>query len=125
MNEGTLKLPKQVKDTLVVNLRSGKFTQYKGAFRHPNVENCYCVLGILGKALKENFPTCTVSFFSGRIDGSPVQIDVPNWNTYLYDFDSKILWIENGITYEIPALAALNDGGFTFEQIADVIEYFY
>lgn len=125
MSGSTLKLPRDIKSALVVNLRSGKFTQYKESLRHPSKENCYCVLGILGKTLEENSQICKVSFFSGRIDNSPVQIDVPHWNTYLYHFDSKLLWRENGINYEIPTLASLNDEGFTFSQLADIIEYFY
>jgi len=41
-------------------------------------------------------------------------------------FNTSIEWEENGVSYKIESLAALNDTpGFTSAQLADVIEYFY
>ena len=41
-------------------------------------------------------------------------------------YNTSIEWEENGISYKIESLAALNDTpGFTNSQLADVIEYFY
>lgn len=41
-------------------------------------------------------------------------------------YNASIEWEENGVSYKIESLAALNDTpGFTNSQLADVIEYFY
>lgn len=121
-----LKLPKYVKEALIRNLRNNKFTQYKGWFSTKTQPNCYCVLGVLGKTLEETVSFCEVDLVtSGRIDNSPVEVNIPGCGTYLTDFDGYITWEEDGVSYQIPTLSVLNDEGLTFSQLADVIEYFY
>jgi len=125
INDRQLKLPKYVKDAFVRNLRNNKYTQHKGWFSN-GLPNCYCVLGVLGRTLEEIVPACEVEFVtSGEIDNSPVETSIIGRGTYLTDFDGWTIWRENGVLYKIPALSNLNDEGFTFSQLADIIEYFY
>ena len=124
MYERNLKIPSYVKDALLKNLRSSRFTQFMGWFCSYTQPNCYCVLGVLGKTLEETTPTCEIQT-NGKIDNSPVEINIPGCGTYLTDFDGWIRWQEHDVEYDIPPLSQLNDAGLTFAQLADVIEYFY
>jgi len=110
-------IPSEFEAELIKALRSGKYRQLKGVLRGFNVnkEIGFCCLGV----------ACDISGLS-----------VWNYSGYLGDHTSlpravkeKLNWSsENGYIrdYEddiyVTDLAVLNDMGFTFDQIADIIE---
>lgn len=101
-------------------LRSGKYKQGKHYLR---VDDNYCCLGVL----------CEISGLEGKFNGNTFHT-----NTYLYDGTSSMLptVLQNeynigfsgrifdvkGQPTSLVSLGELNDDGYTFDEIADLIE---
>jgi len=122
---GPPRIPDYIKRKVIENLRSNKYTQHNGWFIDSSKPNCYCVLGVFGKTLEELGPGCEVDFRDGSVLNSPFSYEWGITDIYLTEMESVIEWRENGVYYKIEALSELNDAGFTFSQLADIIEYFY
>jgi hypothetical protein len=116
-----VKLSPELKQRWVEALRSGQYPQGKGLLK--NYESEYCCLGVLCDL---NDP---IKWHLGEKDGNTYYIDE-------YDVLPLDLCIKTGLNPmgAIPglkdkynqqiSLAFLNDNGFTFSQIADIIEHF-
>lgn len=88
-------------------LRSGKFKQTEGVLKD---KNGYCCLGVLCE-LEEKLTK------NGYIKGTDNSIELPNIILKKYGFNSKIGSIKNSYS-----LAARNDDGISFKEIANFIE---
>ena len=122
-------MDKNVKDEWVKRLRSGDYKQGTGQLRNTG-ENSYCCLGVL----------CEIA-----VEAGIVKVDTePDSNTAVYydnDADRQDMTLPDTVqewagtnspnppvnereTVNGPraSLAELNDGGYTFEQIASIIE---
>ena len=109
---------KELTDKWVAALRSGEFKQTRGRLCHEDPETkerSYCCLGV----------ACTLieglEYSEPEPDGG-VAIDgwvgsLPGSVSHAFDIDAtgKVRW-DGG------SLASMNDSGFTFDQIADVID---
>lgn len=100
-------------------LRSGKYKQGIGQLRYGDF---YCCLGVL----------CDITdkkWFDDSYDDKKCVLPQSIMDRYGLEFDLPRLSIEElkdrrGMSLYIE-LSRLNDDGFTFDQIADVIEYFW
>ncbi len=96
----------------VAALRSGKYNQAAGALQN---ERGYCCLGV---ACKIFIPKDKLELVDGFISGGmPVrQENSPRWlDDIIDDLDSITgMWIPQ-----------LNDSGYTFDEIADILELVY
>lgn len=116
-----------IKDAWVEDLRSGKYKQ--GRKQLHNAQDEFCCLGVL----------CEIAVKNGVIPEPVLDHDA-----YRYAQDRTAVlpnevqeWagLENSLPFEpVPLpydeelymdLASLNDGGMSFKQIADVINYFF
>lgn len=116
----------EIKTKWIEALRSGEYVQTKNALKN---QNGFCCLGVLCDIYAKSTETgaewipsknCETEFtFLDRI-GTPPTV-VQNWSE-MNSRTGYLSGIENrsGITEE---LTVLNDFGFTFNQIADVIQY--
>lgn len=100
-------------------LRSGEFKQGSGALQAS--DDRYCCLGVACVvAAKEGVPVNTTS--EGELKGSDLeeQIDVQDWLKLRFgDGETrtkKYAW------HEAKSLDLVNDGGWSFDQIANIIE---
>lgn len=113
---------------LIDALRSGDFTQASGRLR---VDDSYCCLGVACEVYKETTGDGEWCDNSGDDDsefvpstGQSDDLTLPETVQEWFGF------VTAGGAFEVQdrygnelALTDLNDAGFTFEQIADVIEY--
>lgn len=112
-------------------LRSGRYKQGRG-YLHNITEGTYCCLGVAceldGTAERSG---TEIGFFNSfeveTYDGSGRVL--PSFMIYKYGFVGEpgvlpvdILYRDG--TYNCPSLTQLNDNGFTFDQIADMIDFF-
>lgn len=105
-------------DKWIAALRSGKYKQTTGVLRN---DNGYCCLGVLCNIVDNSKWYKSVDsgayFFDGQFEVLPGSIKDEtgiknNTGTFL--------------VYGVPiSLSSLNDEGLTFDQIADLIDYFY
>lgn len=112
-----------IKELWVAELRSGTFEQGKGFLSR---EGKYCCLGVLCELAVEYGAEVTVSPYRSRDD-------VKAYDRQAHTLPQSVMeW--SGLQEHNPflvllfladdtSLATLNDAGFTFDQIADVIEY--
>jgi len=108
----------QIKQKWVDALRSGEYQQTKGRLHD---ENGFCCLGVLCDLYgKENNVEWVISEYFGRYmfqnEGADLPFSVIKWSGIADSgppSDDQMC---------IGTLAALNDGGSTFNEIADVIE---
>lgn len=120
------KLTEEVKINLLANLRRGKYEQYKGGYKSPYTQTkCYCVLGLLGISIEQLDPVCDLDLEDGCVITNLLQENGELESVYLLDLEGTIKWEDAGVEYCIEPLSELNDAGFTFAQLADVIGYFY
>lgn len=108
-------------------LRSGKYPQAKG---HLRTEQGYCCLGVMC-AVADDDPQLDdgqdYRTRNGAIDVLPSSIcralGLTNQNPAVVDVNGEKLFTQaHSYGYEWPlTLAWLNDEGFTFDQIADII----
>lgn len=119
----------------VAALRSGTYQQTCGMLRSHYLTESFCCLGVAQDLLAKKNPTRYYwaeehkhyRFVDGATGDESSAVLVPA--------ASKLLGLEgtgpvylDGLTDRLgytPALTELNDGGFTFSQIADVIEYVF
>lgn len=105
-------------------LRSKKYPQIKGNLRK---QNGFCCLGVLCDATKtgswdrrfyKTSPCINLLFNDGVYFG-----DLPANEFELIDTMGTLSFTSRDKPIKSLGLADLNDSGFTFDQIADVIEY--
>jgi hypothetical protein len=114
----------EIKAKWVAALRSGEYAQTKNCLRN---DEGFCCLGVLCDIYAKDTETEWVPekdnkpefIFLDRIGTPPTQVQdwsgFPSRTGYLNDIKNR-----DGITEE---LTVLNDSGFTFNQIADVIQF--
>jgi hypothetical protein len=118
--------PNEAERRLIDALRSGEYEQGTGKLR---IGNKYCCLGVACQTTKvplEEIPSYGGSiwgYVEAGIAGAPYDINyLPQavrrelgwrWSTGMTEIPGDDEWI---------SLASLNDAGFTFNQIADIIE---
>ena len=107
----------QIKQKWVDALRSGDYQQTKGRLRK---EDKFCCLGVL----------CDLYIKENNVEWQHNEVDDYFYENHFSILPSSVVeW--SGVKHEIPtvtnfyeteSLVSLNDGGSTFEQIADLIE---
>lgn len=129
------KLPKDFKDQWVSALRSGKYQQGKGYLRL--TDNRFCCLGVACDLLgvkwnkieitpnEETTVTTYEDFYETDSAGSeelPRRADLPDeiWKALTSKMPMEGDYVGNNSWMDF--LAKKNDAGWTFEQLADVIE---
>jgi hypothetical protein len=119
-------MDKDIKDRWIADLRSGLFKQGKGVLR--DKEDHFCCLGILCNQAEE----AGIGTWGGSPTGDGIRF-VPEsgeWNTevlpeYVATWAGIPKWGSNpNLTgaYRDTTLAAENDRGRSFDEIADLIE---
>lgn len=110
-----------IKAKWITALRSGKFTKITGTMRVSRYE-C-CVLGVLctvagakWKKHQNKMTDKTKHYYLVGVDGKPTSRAVLDENTTL------LLGLTPRETSHMVTLIAMNDAGWTFEQLADEIE---
>ena len=115
----TLQQQKENRKAWVKALRSGDYKQGKGALcQKDNTSNLlFCCLGVAGDISPLEKIDKNSGFINFGFNGKP-------------KYDSGYQYIANFMglkttlgQYSHTSLANLNDDGFTFDQIADIIEY--
>jgi hypothetical protein len=129
------------KAKLVAALRSGEYKQTQGCLRQ---DDSFCCLGVATDLyIKdtddgewENHNNSTLYTFKNEREWEKYSL-VKSIKDYFgfrdYDPEIETLFYRGGekayLDYQVGSvrvtLASLNDSGFTFDQIADVIEYFF
>ena len=130
-------MKKDIMELWVKALRSGEYEQGRGYLQH---DGKFCCLGVLCEVMIDSdMPLDRQGHYNiingekhkimhygsvelGRDQSATLPIEVMKWS------DWSLSSINGAIRFgdEITTLTALNDSGeFTFNQIADVIEYFY
>lgn len=111
-----------VKKSWLEALRSGDFEQGTRALR--TEDNRFCCLGVLCEiAAKEGvIPPAEFSSVYGKYSYGDDQGNVPRSQTYLPYSVQKWADLAYNPQAEDGYLAKLNDKGFTFKSIADIIE---
>ena len=112
------------KDKLVYALRSGEYTQTHGCLRN---DTGFCCLGVATdiyiRETGKNWVTITGSTERYGLDvGDPAILDVSTLAHEVKDwFGMKT---QTGVIFDNDAstLSILNDSGYTFKEIAEVIE---
>lgn len=109
-----------IKKLWVEALRSGQYEQGSGAL---SCDGQYCCLGVLCEIAVEQGLELEVSTNDKgqkifNADSAYLPTEVQEW-AQLYGHNPEVL-VED---YKEEKLANLNDGGFSFHQIADVIEW--
>lgn len=121
-------MDKAIRERWTTALRSGKYTQ--GKFRLRDEFDEYCCLGVLCDITKAE----TGGHWRDIVAGSHIFSLGCDEDTATLPFGvANILGISRGGRFELGVndedgeiwLTALNDEGFTFAQIADVIDYFF
>lgn len=116
------------RDQWTAALRSGKYGQGKGRLR---VDNNYCCLGILcelqGRLIKENGIWVDPYDYAKEDEDCGAECSLSGDNPLakeLRDLGSfpEDLYVESDQHIIYHALSELNDSGFVFNQIADIIE---
>lgn len=103
---------------LIRALRSGKYIQTKGEFKHRKKENCFCVLGLAIELMRKSLKRGEwrgIECFGLTPYPLAGLIQSPVWEYYG--------WLPNssgriGDVY----LSLLNDNGTSFTELADKIE---
>lgn len=126
-------LPEAIKNQWVATLRSGKYPQGVGALATD--DDRHCCLGVLCEILPG--VTSTVDARTGKSefrydDPYPAINYLPRGiaTKYFHGQDNPRIELWDDLTFRnstltsTTTLANLNDDGFTFKQIADVIDYF-
>ncbi len=124
-------MKKDIMELWVKALRSGEYEQGSGYLQH---NGKFCCLGVLcetminsGMPLDRQYSKLTrVEHYGnvelGRDQCTTLPTEVMEWSGWSLDRINGVIQIGDIIT----TLPKLNDSGeFTFNQIADVIEYFY
>lgn len=141
-----LKLKPEVKDLWITALRSGRYAQGRGKLSTPTG---YCCLGLLcelaieeGVDLKKEVETVSYYDFTAGRDVQDVVVQYDGSLNYLpvsvirwafaatpEDLHEAEVWgtndnpkVKDPASDSRVTLAELNDGGFTFDDIADLIE---
>lgn len=116
----------QAEQKLVEALRSGRYNQYKGGLKSPREKNSFCCLGVACDISNMGFWTITDNYLTPYGEsGGYLTKAVINWLGWQ---DKKgTTSIETTIetkddSTHHASLASFNDEGFTFDQIADIIE---
>lgn len=119
------KMNEAIKNQWVATLRSGKFPQGRGALAKAD-DNTHCCLGVLceivpgvEKVEREDLSGISIFKLEGDEDSMYLPESVSN-AAGLNGSGNPIILLPTGST----SLANLNDEGFTFKQIADIIDYF-
>lgn len=105
----------------IASLRNGKYSQGKGELVHFDVRNQkynYCCLGVL----------CCINGLAtplAIIEKVDVDCVILTKNKFGLKDDYGYLPILDRNGFATFSLTNLNDSGFTFLQIADIIEYFW
>lgn len=108
----TVKLKPEVKAKLLEALRSGRYKQGKGYLR--NVDNCFCVLGVLCDVVEPDSWVAEGSLF--HHDGRHICPSFTLVKSVLTDEDSNAAIAFMTLLYE------MNDEGVTFPDLADYVE---
>ena len=111
-------MKKDIADAWVATLRSGEYTQHKGALSNKE-RTQHCCLGVLCElAIKEGVSIRTYSNLDGRTcfneSGAWLPIDVAHW--------AGTKSLRGGINARAPSLLSMNDNGRPFSEIAATIE---
>jgi hypothetical protein len=131
-----LKLKPEVKQLWLEALRTGGFQQCSGKLSDGVG---YCCLGVLSElahregvltrevqTITYNRRTETFVYYGAHADRTDLPCEVADWA--FEEFDATVVYWENPrvrdprLGVKVTSLADLNDEGFTFEEIADVIE---
>ena len=109
---------KEIADKWVEALRSGEYTQHKGALANADRTE-HCCLGVLCElAIKDGVSLHVDSGFEGRTSfndgGTCLPVDVAHW--------AGTKSLRGGIGSLTPSLMTMNDKGRPFSEIAAVIE---
>jgi hypothetical protein len=114
----------EIKEAWVKALRSGEYQQGKEALR---IEDQYCCLGVL----------CDIHRKQEQLSNQEDWKLVENGFTYIYNGSRETLprivtkwagledddpWFYNEKKFRTDPLSVLNDEGYTFDDIADLIE---
>lgn len=131
----------EIKRQWIEALRSGRYDQGEGVLHAVSDEgrDTFCCLGVLCRIAANESAGIQVrpssrGFAYGSLDGfNEFEIGVlppvvmkwagVDWNDYVVQFPKSLFSMHEGPLQEY-SLAELNDEGFTFDQMADVIEYF-
>lgn len=131
-DELTRRMNPIVKAEWLTALRSGDYKQTSGCLRD---SVGYCCLGVLTNIWasensvewREGESAYTISLPGTHSEASVMPDFVMRWSHLMHSTGSTLLGTrkETGVSQEefYVNLGNLNDNGFTFEQIADVIEY--
>lgn len=124
----------EVKTKWLAALRSGNYTQ---GMKRLRTNDSFCCLGVLcDLAISEGIGDLKWSGSQYTTNDVPSDVffeavNENDWDAYLVP-EPVVAWAnleltnpEHYVNGERQTLAALNDGGKTFEQIADVIEEYY
>ena len=106
--------PKKEIQKWIDALRSGKYEQGKGALQ--SSPDSYCCLGVACRVLSPRYYTYSDGMLGGGLPA--VEFGAPQW---LADINKDFGLKTTGVT-----LDELNDkGGFTFDEIADLLQAVY
>lgn len=112
-------------------LRSGEYTQGKSVLRR---DDKFCCLGVACDLYSKEHPEYPVRDYKDSYTYGPNAInlvlptEVQEWlfeYTTQHDGHNPAFTIVSDTDSQCISLAELNDSGFTFSQIADVIDYMF
>lgn len=117
------KIKPKIKKLWVAALRSGEYKQTHGQLR--NEEAGFCCLGVLCNIHAQMHPEIAArqqdpNMYMGSREFPPVAVD--EWATTLGDPLENLYVVSKGKQLYRDTLGGFNDDGFTFDEIADMIE---
>lgn len=130
---GMNRLNPEVKTQWLTALRSGDYTQAMGVLKqgHAAGPTSHCCLGVLSELAPQSLGefVFTSGFgwnyiaTDGQHEGSVCPASVKRWANLETSTGYTIIGVDPDGGRVGENLASLNDARFTFEQIADIIEY--
>jgi hypothetical protein len=119
---------KDYKDKWIAALRSGQYPQTKGSLINEEGKVCYCALGVLADIVVREFPnkyTWVDNEYLQSKDANDYPYDnywdeLPNSVVELTGLTSGVATLTYG--NETLGIDFLNDEGYDFDELADIIE---
>lgn len=117
-------MKKDIKEKWVAALRSGEYEQGHGAL---NTNDRFCCLGVLCDLAVDDGVTMAVETVWTEEEGAEVRYDghmdwPPNAVLAWADLDTDDPSVPDPETGTLARVSRLNDGGLSFNEIADLIE---